>query len=71
MIQKTFSIAMAILGTWLYLRFESLIGIIPIAIAVLMYRGADHGVWFYLDWTSNSDSSFGSDSDSGSDGGCD
>ena len=57
----------------MYQRFNSLLGIVPIVLAVLMYKGSGHGVWFYLDWKSDSssDSSFGSGEDSGSDGGGD
>lgn len=73
MVQKIFSILMAILGAWIYQRFDSLFALIPIIFAVLMYRGADHGIWFYFDWGSDSDSSsnFGGSSDSGGDGGGD
>lgn len=71
MVQKIFSILMAILGAWIYQRFDSLFALIPIIIAVLMYRGADHGVWFYFDLNSDSSSNFGGGSDSGGDGGGD
>lgn len=73
MVQKIFAILMAILGAWIYQRFDSLFALIPIIVAVLMYRGADHGVWLYFDWDSDSDSSstFGGSSDSGGDGGGD
>ena len=73
MIQKIFSIIMAIIGAWMFQRYDSFFAIIPIFIAVLMYKGADHGVWFYFDWDSDSDSdsSWGSGGDSGGDGGGD
>ena len=73
MVQKIFSILMAIVGAWIYQRFDSLFALIPLIVAVLMYRGADHGVWFYFDLNSDSDSSsnFGGSSDSGGDGGGD
>jgi hypothetical protein len=71
MIQKIFSITMAILGVWLFQRFDSFFAFILIFIAVLMYRGADHGVWFYFDFRSDSDSDFGSGGDLGDGGGGD
>ncbi|MFT5295348.1 MAG: hypothetical protein ACI9YH_001362 [Colwellia sp.] len=71
MIQKIFSITMAILGVWLFQRFDSFFAFILIFIAVLMYRGADHGVWFYFDLRSDSDSDFGSGGDLGDGGGGD
>lgn len=71
MVQKIFSILMAILGAWIYQRFDSLFALIPIIVAVLMYRGADHGVWFYFDWDSDSNSTYGGTGESGGDGGGD
>ncbi len=59
------------MGAWIFQRYESFFAIILIFIAFLMYRGAEHGVWFYFDLGSDSDSgsSWGSGGDSGGDGG--
>ena len=67
MIQKIFAFILAMLGAWIYHRFDSYFAIIPIVLALSMYKGADEGVWFY--WDLNSDS--GGSGDSGGDGGGD
>jgi len=69
MIQKIFAVIMAIIGVWFYQRFDTFFALIPVIIAVLMYRGADHGVWFHFGLGSGSDSGNGDSGGFGGDGG--
>lgn len=71
MIQKLLALFIGILGVLIFYRSGSIFGFILICIAFPIYRGADHGVWFYFDWESNSESGFGDSSDAGGDGGGD
>ncbi len=48
MIQKIFSVTIGIIAIWAFQRFESLIAVLIIGVAIVMYRGAAHGQWFYF-----------------------
>lgn len=69
MIKKIVSILIAILGAWMYLHDDPIFGVILVFTALLIYRHADFGVSVYskFDASTDSNSSSGSDGDSGGD----
>jgi len=58
MIQKIFSITIALVSLWAIKHFDSLMPIIVIVIAFAIYRGANHGLWFRFGRASKSQGDF-------------